>query len=93
MASRLIIGQGELLTYDIPAPPMFPNEVHPYSFDEAKQVIMPQIQRTVAELVGLRGEACPHAFAVAKLLHPSYISNSFFPTALLRETGLGRVPQ
>lgn len=89
MANRFIIGKGELLTYDIPAPPMVAKKAHPYSLDEAKSFVIPQINQAVARLNQLPAAACPHDFAVAKLqLHPAYISKSFFPKALLREAGL-----
>ena len=89
MANRFIIGKGELLTYDIPPPPMLSKKAHPYSLDEAKSVVIPQMQQAVVNLRKLPSAACPHDFAVAKLqLHPAYISKSFFPKALLREAGL-----
>jgi hypothetical protein len=89
MANRFIIGKGELLTYDIGAPPMYPNKVHPYTLDQAQQVLIPQIATAAAELARLPREACPFDLAVAKLqLHPAYISKSYFPRAVLRDTGL-----
>lgn len=89
MANRFIIGKGELLTYDIPPPPMVSKKVHPYSLDEAKVFVIPQIRQAVADLQQLPAAACPLDFAVAKLqLHPAYISKSFFPKALLRDAGL-----
>ena len=89
MANRFIIGKGELLTYDIPAPPMVSKKAHPYSLDEAKSIVIPQMKEAVINLKKLPATACPHDFAVAKLqLHPAYISKSFFPKALLREAGL-----
>ncbi len=30
MATRFLIGQAELLTYDIPPPPIIPSKAHPY---------------------------------------------------------------
>jgi hypothetical protein len=89
MANRFIIGKGELLTYDIPRPPMQNNKAHPYTLDEAKRIIIPEIRQAVVEFQRLPSAACPYDFVVAKLLlHPTYISKSFFPTALLRDTGL-----
>jgi hypothetical protein len=89
MANRFIIGKGELLTYDIPPPPMVSKKAHPYSLDEAKSFVIPQIRQAVADLQQLPAAACPLDFAVAKLqLHPAYISKSFFPKALLRDAGL-----
>lgn len=89
MTNRFIIGKGELLTYDIPPPPMLNKKIHPYSLDEAKQVIIPQISKAVANLLDLPASACPNDFAVTKLqLHPGYISKTYFPKALLRDAGL-----
>lgn len=89
MASRFIIGKGELLTYDIPPPPMVPTKAHPYTLAEAKEMVIPQIRHAVLELQALPSSACPSDIAVAKIdLHPAYIAKSFFPTGLLRQMGL-----
>lgn len=89
MANRFIIGKGELLTYDIGAPPMFPSKAHPYTLEQAQQILIPQIATAAAELARLPREACPFDLAVAKLqLHPAYISKSYFPRAILRDAGL-----
>ncbi len=89
MASRFIIGKGELLTYDIPPPRLPSNKSHPYTLDEAKQSIIPEIKQLISAIQNLPPTACPHDFAVTKLLlHPAYIAKSFFPKALLREAGL-----
>ena len=89
MATRFIIGKGELLTYDIPPPPMQNNKAHPYTLEEAKRIIIPEIRQAVSAIQNLPSAACPYDIAVTKLLlHPAYISKSFFPKALLRDTGL-----
>lgn len=89
MATRFIIGKGELLTYDIPPPPMVANKAHPYGLSEAKAHLVPQIVDAALEMQALPQAACPSDVAVAKLdLHPAYIAKSFFPTALLRQAGL-----
>lgn len=89
MATRFLIGKGELLTYDIPPPPMVPNKVHPYGLTEAKAHLVPQMTLAALELQQLPQIACPADVAVAKVdLHPAYIAKSFFPTALLRQAGL-----
>lgn len=89
MANRFIIGKGELLTFDIPPPPIVAKKAHPYSLAEAKAAIIPQIISAVQELQSLPESACPADIVVAKLdLHPAYIAKSFFPTALLRQAGL-----
>ena len=89
MATRFLIGKGELLTYDIPPPPMVANKVHPYGLTEAKAHLVPQMVLAALELQLLPQTACPSDVAVAKVdLHPAYIAKSFFPTALLRQAGL-----
>lgn len=89
MAARYIIGKGELLTFTIPPPPMKPGKVHPYTLDEARTALLPEIQQTNTSLTALPALACPEDLAVAKvLLHPSYVAKSYFPTELLRDAGL-----
>lgn len=89
MANRFIIGRGELLTFDIPPPPMVPNKAHPYSLAQNQAVLIPQLIQAAEDVRLLPQEACPLDFAVVKLaLHPAYISKSFFPKALLREASL-----
>lgn len=89
MANRFIIGKGELLTYDIPPPPILPTKAHPYGLAEAKSYVIPQIVNAVLELQALPQAACPTDIAVAKIdLHPAYIAKSFFPTSFLRQAGL-----
>jgi hypothetical protein len=89
MANRFIIGKGELLTYDIDPPPIRPTKAHPYTLEQAQQILIPQIAAAAADLSMLPREACPMDIAVAKMqLHPAYISKSYFPRAILREAGL-----
>lgn len=45
MATRFLIGQGELLTYDIPAPPIVPSKAHPYTLAQAKEYLVPKSPR------------------------------------------------
>jgi hypothetical protein len=66
MATRFIIGKGELLTFDIPPPPMVPNKAHPYGLAEAKAHLVPQIVDAALEMQALPAAACPSDFAVAK---------------------------
>ncbi len=92
MATRFLIGRGELLTYDIPPPPIKPGKAHPYSLAEAKAHLLPQIVQSSLEMRQLPDAACPSDYAVAKLnLHPAYIAKSFFPGALLRQAGLASI--
>ena len=89
MATRYIIGQGESLTYTIDAPKMKPNKRHPYTLDEARTAVIPQVKETASQLKQLSDDARPSGLAVAKMvLHPSYVAKSYFPTELLRDVGL-----
>lgn len=90
MANRFIIGRGDLLTYPIDAPRKKPShKKRPYTVDEAKQAILPQMNATAAAFDALPSEACPSDVAVARItLHPAYLSKSYFPGNLLRSTGL-----
>lgn len=89
MANRFLIGRGELLTHEIPPPPSIPKKSHPYTLDEARKAILPQLRQVIADQKTLPAAACPRDIAVAKLdLHPTYIAKSFFPKSLLRAAGL-----
>lgn len=92
MATRYLIGKGELLASPIDPPPIKPGKVHPYTLHDAKQEVVPQILEVARELMTLPKGACPDDIAVAKLdLHPAYIAKSYFPKALLRSAGLSSV--
>lgn len=90
MATRYLIGRGELLTYQIEAPRKKPgNKAHPYSLAEAKAHVVPQMEAAARQLQELPAEACPDDIAVARLtLHPAYLAKSFFPRSLLDQAGL-----
>ncbi len=89
MASRFLIGQGELLTYDIPPPPTIPNKAHPYTLHQAKEYLVPRMLRVALAMQELPADACPEDVAVAKIdLHPAYIAKSYFPRELLRAAEL-----
>lgn len=89
MATRFLIGQGELLTYDIPPPPIVPSKAHPYTVAQAKEYLVPRMLDTALSMQALPADACPEDVAVARIdLHPSYIAKSFFPKDLLRAADL-----
>lgn len=92
MASRFIIGRGELLTFDIPPPPSGGDKARPYSLDEARAHLIPQVLDTLKAVNALSDAACPDGYAVARMdLHPTFIAKSHFPRALLRAAGLTSV--
>lgn len=89
MATRFIIGRGELLAFDIPAPPMVADKARPYTLAQARAHLLPQILQAVREVNELPDDACPGDLAVAKLdLHPTFIAKSYFPKGFLRDAGL-----
>lgn len=86
---NFLIGRGELLTHDIPAPRRKPGKAQAYTFQQARQRLVPQFEQTASALDALPADACPGDFGVARLmLNPSFIARSYFPTGLLRSTGL-----
>lgn len=93
MATRYLIGKGELLTYPISAPKKQPGDKnHPYTLAQAKEVLLTQIDLTNEAFAKLPEQACPGDLAVALVtLHPAYLAKSFFPRHLLRAARLESV--
>ncbi len=86
---NFLIGRGELLTHDIKGPKRPPGKAEVYTVDQARQRLTPQFKRTIQALDTLPIAACPDDFGVARLMmNPSFIARSYFPTRLLRATGL-----
>lgn len=90
MATRYIIGKGEMLTYPIDPPRKKPGEkAHPYALAQAKEALLPQIEAASRSFDSLPAGACPGDLAVALMtLHPAYIAKSYFPRHLLQAAGL-----
>lgn len=87
--TNFLIGRGELLTRDIKGPRRKIEKANAYTLKRAQERLTGQASVTAASLNELPPNACPHDFGVARLiLNPSYIARSFFPTDLLRATGL-----
>ncbi|MBV8035535.1 S8 family peptidase [Roseateles sp.] len=93
MATRYLIGRGELLTYPIKAPKTQPGEKkHPYTLAEAKKELLPQLDAANDVFESLPRKACPGDLAVALVtLHPAYLAKSYFPRHLLRAANLESV--
>jgi hypothetical protein len=87
--TNFLIGRGELLTHDIAGPRRMPRKAEVYTFAQARERLAPQFYSAAEALDQLSTDACPGDFAVARLMmNPSFIARSYFPTALLRSTGL-----
>jgi len=93
MATRYLIGKGELLTYPITAPKKQPGEKnHPYTLAQAQRALLPQIDATNQAFEDLPKQACPGDLAVAIVtLHPAYLAKSYFPRHLLQAANLESV--
>ncbi|WP_238136739.1 hypothetical protein [Variovorax sp. JS1663] len=87
--TNFLIGRGELLTHDIVGPRRMPGKAEVYTFAQAREQLVPQFRSAAKALDELSADACPGDFAVARLMmNPSFIARSYFPTGLLRSTGL-----
>lgn len=93
MATRYLIGRGELLTYPIDAPKKKPGEkAHPYTLGEAQRVLVPEIEVANGIFQALPAKACADDLVVARMvLHPAYLAKSYFPKLLLDQVGLASV--
>jgi len=88
--SNYLIGKAELLTYPIKAPTRDnPGKAHPYSLSEVKAWLIPELREADGYFSSLTAHEAPNDVAVVKFtLHPAYIAKSYFPRALLGQTGL-----
>lgn len=87
--TNFLIGRGELLTRDIKGPKRNMDKAHAYTLERARERLTGQAHSVSVALNLLPSVACPLDFGVARLiLNPSYIARSFFPSDLLRATGL-----
>src|SRR5680860_26002 len=83
-----LIGRGELLTEPVGPPPTKPTKSHPYTVDEARVRLAPQLATTMA---GLETDPMlsPNDVHVVKFaLHPSYVAKSYYPSTLFQNSGL-----
>ncbi|MDR1074837.1 MAG: S8 family peptidase [Xanthomonadaceae bacterium] len=88
--SNYLIGKAELLTYPIKAPTRDnPGKAHPYTLSEVRGWLIPELREANENFSALTQHEAPNDVAVLKLtLHPAYIAKSYFPRALLGQTGL-----
>jgi hypothetical protein len=93
MATRYLIGKGELLTQRIDPPRRKPGtKLRPYSFPEAVSALFTQIEEANESFGLLPTSACPGDIVVARVaIHPAFLAKSYFPKALLDTAGLASV--
>ena len=90
---RYLIGGGEQLSVDAPRPPRSSGDkAHPYSFDEARELLAPQWQATGERMRSLPALACPDDQTVVEItLHPTYLAKSYYPGSLIHDLKLRHV--
>lgn len=90
MAKNYLIGRGELLTEPVGPPRIKPSKADPYTVQEARERLAPQLQRAVDTMTD--DTVAPDGVHVVRFaLHPAYIAKSYYPTQLLRQAGLEAV--
>ena len=86
---NFLLGYGERLTEKIAAPLKRSNKSHPYTFQESRIRLLPQLERLVSVIDSLPPTMCPGDQAVGVItLHPSYLAKSHYPEILLRSLDL-----
>lgn len=89
MASRnYLIGRGELLTEPVGPPRIKPKKVHPYTVEEARQRLAPQLATTLDSLDSAESTSANGVHVVKFALHPSYVAKSYYPSTLFQNSGL-----
>jgi len=85
---RFLIGFGERLTEPV-APPLGRGAAPPpYTSQQARYRLAPQIAEAAERALELPTEACPNGRVVSVVtLHPSFVAKSYFPGDLLRSAG------
>lgn len=93
MANKnFLFGFGERLTASIEPPKIKPTKSHPYTIEDAISRLSTPLEETVGSLLQLPELACPDGQVVTPVtIHPSYLSKSYFPEALLRAYDLRSV--
>jgi len=86
---NFLLGKGERLTEEVVIRSGGGPKSHPYTFSEARNRLSPMLNTAVDTIDRLPEAACPQDKAVAALtINPEYLAKSYFPTDLLRATGL-----
>lgn len=86
---RYLLGKAERLTRPVVIGRGSGPKAHPYEWAEQRERLTPMAARTADDIDGLPAEACPEDRSVGVLtLHPAYFAKSYFPSDLLRQSGL-----
>jgi len=86
---NFLLGKGERLTEPVSVSHTGRAKEMPYSFQQARNRLLPMVASTSASLNALPDAACPKGEAVSAItLHPEFLAKSYYPEGLLRAVGL-----
>jgi hypothetical protein len=89
---NFLLGHGERLVERVATPPGGATPELPYTADEARQRLLPQVRAAVTTFDSLPREACPSGKTVGLVtLHPQFIAKSYHPGDFLRDNGLSYI--
>lgn len=91
--TNFLLGFGERLTEPISSIPRNPGEkANPYTVEQARERLVPQLETVAADVARLPDAACPRDETVAAItLHPEFLAKSYYPAGLLEQHGLRAV--
>src|ERR1035437_8533592 len=90
--NNFLIGQGERLTSRVVVPRGGGEKNPPYTFDQARKRLTPELGRAIANFDSQPPDSAPQDEVVAVVtMHPRYVSKSDFPEELLTSVGLRSV--
>ena len=89
MERNLLLGNGNVLTSKEPLPKGRNGKNYPYTIDEVRAHLNPELDVLLTRCNELDDAAKPRGESVFHLtLHPAFLGKSYFPVDLLRATGL-----
>ena len=90
MSKNYLLGKAERLAITTKIGKQgFGPKKYPYSFAEAKERLIPMLQKSNKYIYSLDDEACPQNYTSAIFtLHPAFIARSYFPNDFFNQLGL-----
>ncbi|AVQ88970.1 peptidase S8 (plasmid) [Plesiomonas shigelloides] len=89
MERNLLLGNGNVLTSKEPLPKVGGGKNYPYTLDEVRAHLNPELDILLSRCNELDDGAKPRGESVFHLtLHPAFLGKTYFPVDLLRATGL-----
>lgn len=89
MVQNIILGYGQSLTAPFPLKRAGSKKKYPYTHEEQRRWLGPQIQKVIDFMGRAPRAAMPRGESVARLtLHPEFLAKSYHPNAIFRASGL-----